>query len=59
MRGAARVGLDAGRVGLELEYQHRLNDAISLFGQGWAGLAWQDGHRDVAAEVLAGVRWVF
>lgn len=59
MRGAARVGIDAGRVGLELEYQHRATEALSLFAQGWAGLSWSHGERDIAAEALAGMRWVF
>ena len=59
MRGAARIGTGGGRAGIELEYEHRATRDLSLFAEGWAGLAWANGQRELAAEALAGMRWVF
>lgn len=59
MRGAVRASTSGGRAGLELEYSHRVSQPLSLFASGFAGLAWADGRRELAAEVLAGMRWVF
>lgn len=59
MRGAARASTSGGRAGLELEYLHRVSQPLSLFATGFAGLEWSEGRRDLAAELLAGVRWVF
>jgi hypothetical protein len=59
MRGAVRASGELGRAGLELEYLHRVSQPLSLFATGFAGLEWQPGKRDLVAELLAGVRWVF
>lgn len=59
MRAAAHAGTEGGRAGLELEYEHRATEALSLFAEGWAGVAWAGGQRELAAEAMAGMRWVF
>lgn len=59
MRGAARATSGGGRAGFELEYLHRVSQPLSLFATGFAGLEWADGRRELAAEAMAGMRWVF
>lgn len=59
MRGAARVTPDGGRAGFELEYLHHVTQPLSLFATGFAGLEWADGRRELGAEAMAGMRWVF
>lgn len=59
MRADARATTAGGRAGLELEYLHRVSQPLSLFASGFAGLEWADARRELAAEALAGMRWVF
>jgi hypothetical protein len=59
MRGAVRATPQGGRAGAELEYVHRVSDPLSLYATGFAGLEWQGARRDLTAEIMAGMRWVF
>ena len=46
-------------MGGQLDYEHRVTQSLSLFGEGWAGLAEGPGGWQPDFGAMAGARWRF
>lgn len=51
-----RGDLDGGMAGGALDYEHRVRERLSLFGEAWAGYGWGE-QAGLGYGASAGLRW--